>query len=626
MNLRFGSDDEAAYDRARQSLLERFERSGASRDAAMDVDLVLGWKWGYADGDLGTWTLHDVRECLLEWAPRKVSMPAEEARTLPSSLSAFVSWLAAEHMLGPRSDPLRTLQVGLAGMGNSVVAAMSDRGNFGMAKSLFMGLGGGQSDLALDPSGLDQTALDQLTERFNSLSFEERGRLLGLVPTDPWDEVLEGLTYPPLPLFAPDELAAAAEEVPTLVHIETLRQHLGTGVRLTPTGNLKVVDARAIGAGIGDPTLAWLDQRGDHLRSADQLGFLSLVFRLARAAGAVRVVSGRLLPTAAWGRLSALERAHKLYRALLDKGALRLRKGERFDALSEVLDDGAFSIAALAYASFEPVPYDLIFEGCFEVCQSQLRFPPMLPEDAKRRSVANELDSLLDVLGLAGVLVRQGSQGGAIALTLLGRVLVATQLEERGVARIPAAGDMASRPLVELFGRLGEWTPDQARIEFDHWVRRHSPEEAAAALVRVMEDYTDFAWPIAAIDLAGRLGERAEATIRSMLETPARGHALAWLDNRGLDGPDDPEARLSAGLELFAHGCEGGDNGQLIYLFGQIDEPEAFLADAAALATPAARVVLERLGRILPDKHLAKAARAALFRSRNPKPKRLPTA
>lgn len=110
MRLQFepfdGSDDEAA-EAATVELVDRFERWVATQPGrlagdvdASDVTLLLGWKYRYADGDLGRWTRADVDEVLLEHLPRKLSASPAAAATIPVTLAAFVRFLADTGLCG----------------------------------------------------------------------------------------------------------------------------------------------------------------------------------------------------------------------------------------------------------------------------------------------------------------------------------------------------------------------------------------------------------------------------------------------------------------------------------------------------------------------------------------------
>ena len=72
------------------------------------------------------------------------------------------------------------------------------------------------------------------------------------------------------------------------------------------------VDVRTSGDG---------DDAAFAVRSADDLGELQFLLRWARAAGATRVVKGRVMATAAWAKLDAVAAVRKATAAILDVGA-----------------------------------------------------------------------------------------------------------------------------------------------------------------------------------------------------------------------------------------------------------------------------------------------------------------
>ena len=70
---------------------------------AGDARVALDWKWGYAGGDLATWTVEDLDEFLLELCPRKLSMAPEECADFPAPIGVFCTFLAARGCSPPRA-------------------------------------------------------------------------------------------------------------------------------------------------------------------------------------------------------------------------------------------------------------------------------------------------------------------------------------------------------------------------------------------------------------------------------------------------------------------------------------------------------------------------------------------
>src|SRR5690349_17064013 len=106
--MTFGAEDQEAYRRRRAELSGRFaewarrERPDAE---AVDVELLLDWKWGHGDGRLDHWDAVDVEEFLLGWCPRKVAAPPDRVDGIPRSVAAFVDFLAHDGLLAPGCPP-----------------------------------------------------------------------------------------------------------------------------------------------------------------------------------------------------------------------------------------------------------------------------------------------------------------------------------------------------------------------------------------------------------------------------------------------------------------------------------------------------------------------------------------
>jgi hypothetical protein len=633
VRLSFGVNDEAAFYSARDELLRRFAETPLDDDGGylFDVRLALDWKWGFADGDLGSWALADVEEFLLGWCPRKITMPPEEAAAIPRSLSAFLSFLAREGLLGPGSAPLHTLHVYLAGIGDRVVEAMGDRSRFGMGKSLFAGM----ADLGALADMSDPESLQEVMDAFNALPYEVRGDILGLDDPvwSPWELLTEGVSLPPAAPVPAEELSTLAQAAPILDRIGSIRDFVGAGRKLTAKGNLTVADAKALAALLGDPSLEMHATYGFSIRSAGELHQLQFLLRWARAAGAVRVAKGKISSTASWAKLSPVAALTRATRTVLDKGPLALETADHRwlpRALTEVLDEGAPHLLALLWALPDGMEFESLLAAVEESCDMQLTYSELLSPESRSNQVRREVDDLFDVLELAGVVTRIGGQavtdkygitdrsGGVLALTRVGRAVLAPYLREHRY-EIPEVGELADRPLTQLFERIGAWHPDRTRAEFDNWVQVHSRAEATDQMTALLGRYSDPQWPVAAVDLAGRLGSPDdERAIRRFLETPARGHAINWLIGHGAsDVPDDPPAMLRAGVEMMAMRAGGDTDVEFLDLITAIEDIECFIEDVWRVQVPETVIVLEGIGRVHPDKGVAKSARKAVFRHRS---------
>jgi hypothetical protein len=632
MRLSFVEDEEAAFFRARDELLDRFARTcDVDEGAVSDVQLALDWKWGYGDADLGCWHHHDLLDFLLEWCPRKVSMPPEEARSLPRSLSVFLGFLDGAGLLSQESPPLDGLEAVLARIGDEVVLAMADRSRYGMAKSLFSGMA--EQGLILDVP--DPEAFGDVMERFNALPYEVRGEILGVAqtPLSPWAQLTEGVELSPTTALPPEELTALAQATPLAERIQVICEFVGAGRKLTAKGNLTVADARSLGELLGDPALTRAAAHGWSVRSADDLPQLQFMLRWARATRAVRVAKGKVAVTASWAKLDPAAQVGREVSTILDGGPLGMKSADNRwapRALIEVIDEGAVHLLVVLWAVADGLPFEVMLEAVIGACEMQLSFSAVLAEEHRHLQIRREVDDLFDVLALAGVVVRDGDEriesdsgivrrsGGTLSLTPLGRAVLGPYLNSHGYP-IPVVGELADRPMAALFDRIGNWPPDRTRAEFDHWVQCHSAAEAIDQMAVLLERYTDPQWPIAAIDLAGRLvSPEDERAVLRFYDTPARGHAIGWLIEHGhTDIEIDTTAMLRAGIEMMSMHADGADDNEFLDLVTEIDDLGSFIDEVWRVPIAGSAVVLEAIGRVHPDKAIAKAVRKATFKHRS---------
>ncbi len=134
------NEDAIDYD-ARAALEGELVRRFAASPEAKDLDeihacrFVMDLAADYLGQTIGTLGASDLREVLFELVPRKVSVGASEAHWIVEEIRAFYAFLKREFGFEQADSCLRVLG------GNAVKkleAGLSDRSNFGMAKSLFM--------------------------------------------------------------------------------------------------------------------------------------------------------------------------------------------------------------------------------------------------------------------------------------------------------------------------------------------------------------------------------------------------------------------------------------------------------------------------------------------------------
>ena len=106
--------------------------------AAFCCDNLYQFKINYADGRAGGWTAGLVEEYLLDYFPRKLSADEDLIAKTPDVLTAFFDWAQQSSHVGNRTaDAIRKR---INSKRKRFDAAARDPANFGMAKSLFMGM------------------------------------------------------------------------------------------------------------------------------------------------------------------------------------------------------------------------------------------------------------------------------------------------------------------------------------------------------------------------------------------------------------------------------------------------------------------------------------------------------
>ena len=106
--------------------------------AAFCCDNLYQFKINYADGRAAGWSAPLVEEYLLDYFPRKVSADEDLIAKTPEILTAFFDWAEQSgHVNGRTAEAIRKR---IKSIRKRFDAAARDPGNFGMAKSLVMGM------------------------------------------------------------------------------------------------------------------------------------------------------------------------------------------------------------------------------------------------------------------------------------------------------------------------------------------------------------------------------------------------------------------------------------------------------------------------------------------------------
>ncbi len=590
MRMKFGVEDEQAYFAQREELCTRFaewaERQRLDVDAS-DVELLLDWKWGYADGRLDHWDTADVEEFLLGWCPRKVASPPELIKSIPGSVGAYVDFLAHEDLLAPGCSP-SAVRRACADLGPRFDREMADPANFGMAKSLFGGFGDA------DPNAL----------------LEQLARLTGTSA----DEVLEALDdgEPAVvgPVEAPtdDEVAATIAQARTFTQVRGLAARCGPpGLALTAKGNLRLADARRLTVELETGEEADTPYR--KLGSAAELPYLSWLIGTAIAAGAVRRLRGRLVAVARFADRSDRDAYERIVRGALEAG---LGSPMSWAWAAAPSDNDGIAVALLA---------ELLDSSAAGASVDDLaeRLRPLLSGYGPMAAIlgSSTIEHMLARLADLGLVTLVDD--AAAVLTAAGRAVGAEIVTEAGIEVIYRA-DPTTADADALIASLVLLDEQAAAADLGAWAAAHP---SGAAELTTAATHADLP-PLAVLNLL----ELAGSTLGTDIDRAAEAHrdgphgplVTMWLLLRGAIEPSsvDPELMLVGTVEVAAAMIDDAGPDGVVEFFGSDVDQTAEVLDHLWRAEHERTVeVLETLGRHHPDRKIAKAARRSLMKARS---------
>lgn len=639
MRLRFPSaDDEAAFEATRDALLGEFDRwlGGSESERAEvvgDAGIFLDWRYNYSTGALDDFADSEIEEFLLSWCPRKLSVPAEDAEGVCRAVGDYVEFMARTRRLVGGADRAVALSTLAHDLIPAMREAMADPANFGMAKSLFAGLGD-VSDMSEDEL---KAALQARIAEHNALPFDERRALTDRFfepepEPEPWE--LPFVHVPP----PQRDVEVAAAEAPMVTKVRALREYLSPdGKALTGKGNLKLADGRALIELLdtGDEMDPRIGDRTFRTVSTADLPQLSFLLDVAKRAGAVRVHQRKLVPTKAWARRSLVQQATALVDAVLQLGPLSSRVYYRnpfFDELDQLLDVGIpLWLSPLLLPGISGPFADLVGLPQAIVAQ-QLAVPLYWSRAEIDKHVERDLVRIFEALESAGVLVWTDrtevsdpygfsyNSGGTVALTALGRHVLPDYVDRVGVVlhRVADLSDADGSVLIEAMLSV----PD---AQHESLMAMWRPGCPALERVQLLTDAIMTA-PTARGRLIGFAAletfdlDLVDPVVRQLLDTPVAGNAAMWLmghdraDMESLGGFVDTAAMV----DVFASIVD--DPAELCDMFTSApdpDQPFRLLEDMWRHPAPETAQVLDVLGAHLNDRKLAKAARKAAMRHRS---------
>lgn len=215
------------------------------------------------------------------------------------------------------------------------------------------------------------------------------------------------------------------------------------------------------------------------------------------------------------------------------------------------------------------------------------------------------------------------SRYGMVRLTPLGLYGLRARLLEAGLA-VPAVGDLADKGADALLDGTATFPPAAAQAETEQWLARREPLAAARELLAAARG-ADTGGPLRRLRCQQALslvGAEAEPALREVLaDAELGGLARVWLSEQGASEVPAPSEAMVFWLTvdtLAAQLAAEGNSEELRALVeGLAQQHSGFFAAAWRVEHPATADVLEAMGRLHPDKRIAKEARKAAFKARS---------
>ncbi|MCM2577550.1 hypothetical protein [Streptomyces meridianus] len=212
---------------------------------------------------------------------------------------------------------------------------------------------------------------------------------------------------------------------------------------------------------------------------------------------------------------------------------------------------------------------------------------------------------------------------GMVRLTPLGVYGMRSRMLDAGV-EAPAVGDLSDKGADVLLDRLPHYPESAARAEVELWVARRDAASAARELLAAGRGDDESA-PLRRLGCQQALslvGREAEPALREVLDDPHLGGlARVWLtENGAADVPEPPQDMVfwltvdTIAAQLTAQ----SDSAELRELVqGLVSGHSGFFDTVWRVDHPATADVLEAMGRLHPDRAVAKEARKAAFKARS---------
>jgi hypothetical protein len=215
------------------------------------------------------------------------------------------------------------------------------------------------------------------------------------------------------------------------------------------------------------------------------------------------------------------------------------------------------------------------------------------------------------------------SRYGMVRLTALGLYGLRARLLEAGF-EAPAVGDLADKGADALLDGTAAFPPGAAQAETEQWLERREALAAARELLAAARG-ADAGAPLRRLRCQQALslvGASAEPALREVLDDAELGGlARVWLTEHGaVDVPAPSEAMvywLTIDTVAAQLAAEGNSEELRALVEGLARQHGGFFEAVWRVDHPATADVLEAMGRLHPDKKVAKEARKAAFKARS---------
>jgi hypothetical protein len=215
------------------------------------------------------------------------------------------------------------------------------------------------------------------------------------------------------------------------------------------------------------------------------------------------------------------------------------------------------------------------------------------------------------------------SRYGMVRLTPLGVYGLRARLLEAGF-EAPAVGDLADKGADALLDGTAAFPPGAAQAETEQWLERRESLDAARELLAAARG-SDAGAPLRRLRCQQALslvGAAAEPALREVLDDAELGGlARVWLTEHGAaDVPAPSEAMvywLTIDTVAAQLAAEGNSEELRALVEGLARQHGGFFEAVWRVDHSATADVLEAMGRLHPDKKVAKEARKAAFKARS---------